>query len=164
VTDQDLLEAQVFLAAQKWLDEMTEAMYEYYAIRHQPSTYTPKKRSWAKSSGTKGNRLPRIEYALPDVLRMFRGDFREYKRTEYIWGRFLNTAMAYRGLYALAVHEFAHVLDRHVNGPALRDRAGKRIIHGRRFCQAITQIRRDFEPPDLRAADVKTVARLRGMS
>jgi len=163
ITAQDLFEAQLYIKAQPWLEELTEAMYDHYGIAHQPTQYRRKRRSSAWSGGTNdGNGLPRIDYAQPDVLRTFRGDFREYKRTAHVWGRFLNSAMAWRGLYALAVHEFAHVLDRHVNGPSERTWNGDRIIHGRRFCQTIRTIRKVFQPPDLTTQDVTDVLQLRG--
>ena len=161
VTEDDIFEATIFLQASAWLEEITEAMYAYYGIDHRPSEYRRKRRSCASVGGSK---LPRIEYAQSDVLRMFRGDFREYVKTAHVWGRFLNSAMAYRGLYALAVHEFAHVHDRHINGPCRRKRNGDRIYHGPRFCASIREIRRHFKAPALEPEHCMAVFRLRGLS
>ena len=163
VSERELFEAQLFVYAQTWLNQMTDAMYEFYGIDHEATEYKTRRGPSHARVWWNGNK-PSINYNTLDILRCFQGDFREYSRTEHVWGKFLKSALGYRGLYALAVHEFAHVLDCTVNGPPRRDGAGRNIWHGRRFCNCIRRIRGDFPPPELRSCDVLAANRLRTAS
>lgn len=159
-TGKDTLE--VIADAVEYLDEYTEYLGKKYGIDMKPADFRFMRGAWACIEGTRGyDSQPQISYGIDCILGHYIGDIDKYGGANWIWDDLSHTLFHHRGLWALAIHEFSHVLDYKIYGPPRHGRGGKRILHGTRFIRCCKRLIAENPPPSMTVGQLKMALNLR---
>lgn len=111
---------------------LIEKLYAEHGIEHHPTVFRNRKGSYAHRPGN----VPQIVLGYESVERCFK-QFTEYRSIAYLWtGQ--GELSGLRGLWALALHEFGHVLQFHTG--RLYAGVGENKYHNHHFVELVREL------------------------
>lgn len=122
----------------KYALDLIEQMYQAYGLTNYYPTAFRNLNQSCHQTYLRGGKTHQILLGYPSIERNFKRGFREYATIRYVWNGH-GELKGLKGVWALCLHEFAHVLQTEVEGGRTRG-----SVHNQVFVSKLRELQQRF--------------------
>jgi len=114
-------------------------LYKEYGYNHSLTVFRNRKTSYTRMRV--GG--PQVIFGYESITRAFKEGFRDYKTIQRVWGDQYSQLVGLKGVWALVLHEFAHVVQ-FAEDNLFSENGHRNRYHNEQFLEALTRLQALF--------------------